>query len=730
VRSVNIGSENTTEHSVANYEKNQRSNNTSIGSDVNLHYLQNVDNVADEDEFYKSLASSISTYNNARLPTFIVDYTFNSSAGAKGLANGFKLLTCPFFDASSGYKVLPNGYIALWGHPCYGRIQFYNVCTNQLIASFDHSYSWDNTPYNICSVDYLAKNKIIIVYSLIAIILYKLNDDGTIVLINKSFEFARAISVLTDDTFVIIDDFGIKVSNDDGNVIAEQENIYVYVIATNKQNLIAISTKMGITIYEHFRSTDTQKGNILKLRTLHSDKWCTKELVFVNPELLAAVTTDDYFNFSISIWNVNSASLLCEIPLLNKLIYQLLPLPNGWLCSVDDDSTNNLKIWNIYSKKQEASLSVTTNQYFHKYISLTHDDYLVIPLPTKIAFIDVSVTNDKKVIPSQNLSFPSNIRFKIFRIHNLLKDHPNKALLSKSKISDLEIPMILGILRYSSSITELNLSYNNISASGIKQISEIIHDRSVIKYLILSGIQINLCSFDYFVKALGTTENKTLSLLDLSKNLIKADAEELEEIKDKIEKSHCTIDLSQNYLSDQCDPLFEEEKGETSSFKYSFFKSRPQSLLSQIDPTKTLSINTWIVGLASPKDEQHSIIFIEGMSRSGQIILERYEIGTRDIFGSAKVAKSVLSPNEFSSHSFFIKTLYIDDVQGQRLRKLIDKKIGTKVPFSKCASRNSNTVNCVEWSLKQLAEVNIIIDRPYIPTPINVARGYSSCTIA
>jgi hypothetical protein len=497
-----------------------------------------------------------------------------------------------------------------------------------------------------------------------------------------------------------------------------------YAVSDYKWLAIGYNKDTSVKIYEY------NNEGVLTFESKLDTKTYISALAITSNELIVTAGTYNYWTTSenlIQLWD-RHGKLIDKFPPQHSLINQLLLLPNGWLCVVSD----KVRIWNLISKKVELT-------YDGSHAQLTSDGNLSITSKDRIILINVSTEYKNRIIKqATNNNLPDNLKYKLYYLHNLAKRNIYQAVLSNQSLKDSDAGHLVKLLSFTN-LTEVDLSYNLFESTGLEILSNLLSIMKFLKNLKLAGNRITNSELKIFSNIIEDNPSGSLESLDLSNNLIDCEATSpfdsivitLKGIKNKL--AHCTsltdIDLSQNYLPPQADSVFVGERDKESIFTYSFFKTKPNSVKSQIDPQNQITKSQWIVTYSCVKSKRHAFILLEGMRDNGQLFMKTYEINSEDRIGKATINERRIFPQNYNFTKIRHQTFVIDNNQGNRLMQSIGNKLNKDVSFCLFAGSSIGRVNCSDWCIKELANIGIEVKIPIIPTPENIA-SQNNCNIS
>jgi hypothetical protein len=470
-------------------------------------------------------------------------------------------------------------------------------------------------------------------------------------------------------------------------------------------------------------------GMLKYWKSFHSHKYPITALAVTIDDLLVSGSKGAYIRSAIKVWNVRTKTLVYHIRTDGSAILKLISLPNNWICSMSNSSSYQIKVWNLKTQKIELEYSGNdVHLAAHEYIGIVdHNRFFFISVATRPHQLNSVVSR------ASHPTFANHLKFKLFYLYNLLRSTPDEALFSNCQINDAQLLSIIKMLSFSSTLTELDLSFNLIGNDAIPELAVLFKpDSSRLRSLNLSN---NLLKYNEVAEIANFVKfSNSLIIILLRENIINLSKDALMDLKKDFKKSQSlkVVDISQNSLSEDCERMFaeyaahEEGKPPETTFRYSMFQTSPRSVKSRISPDETISAEKWIVSLASPKTINHSIIFIEGMTLKGNVFISKYDIGVEDsVFTpTASVqAKKVHLP-DFDRDKFDFQVFPVSMTRGNSLKRILDNEDGTKVKFSMFSSTScSSTENCLKWAIRKLAEINITVKPGIFPTPVSYASG-------
>lgn len=306
--------------------------------------------------------------------------------------------------------------------------------------------------------------------------------------------------------------------------------------------------------------------------------------------------------------------------------------------------------------------------------------------------------------------------------------------------------------RYSS-LRTLNLDNNRLGDAGAEQIGRLLKlNPSLLPNLVvltLANNRIRDMGFHYLALAMADVR---LEVLDLSGNTILLSGATLQTRAEEFAKnSHLQrITLSGNALLPSADTLLVNDKDVKKSknplsLKHSdisslgspiaFFHSQPLRMRSIIDPSKEIDRGQWVVALGCKKDDQHAMLYLEGMRESGQRFITRYHIIAPAVLSDeAQVKIKTLDIGRLvnSHHRHYFRSFTIDRVKGESLQGHVESQQASneEIPFSTFYNSSTGRVNCTGWCRTELIRIGLEVPTTDIPS---VAAGGpppgSSCLV-
>lgn len=301
----------------------------------------------------------------------------------------------------------------------------------------------------------------------------------------------------------------------------------------------------------------------------------------------------------------------------------------------------------------------------------------------------------------------------------------------------------LAYLPHYPSLRRLNLNNNRLGDAGAEQIGVLLSDPHLLPNLVvltLANNRIQALGFSYLADAMK--RNVKLKELDLSQNFIQlSDVTLKKRAEEFAENPHLRrIMLSGNALLPSADMLLVNDKGVEESKAQSnqknsdisssrgpiaFFRSQPPRMKSIIDPSKEIDRGQWVVALGCKKDDQHAVLYLEGMRESGQRFITHYHIVAPAVISDeaqVKIKNLDIGRLANSHHRHYFRPFTIDRVKGESLREHIENQHASKeeIPFSTFYNSSTGRVNCTGWCRAELILIGLDVPSTDIPS---VAAG-------